>query len=191
MRAFFLAFTLILSSGPPGGAWADRFEPQPGGWVLYVDDQGTELSVPADVFSPGVSEKTKSGRTFVAEDAKLEVIAKPNPNGWSAKSLKQELLGRQEYRDVTYSPAGAGWLVISGFRDADTIFYEKFLFRGGMLHAFAIEFPAAAKPFYAPIIEHMEDTFRVSHRVTAKEGAPASGSELEPAPSEADPLVVY
>jgi len=124
-----------------------------------LGDHGTRLDFPGDVFSPGVSEKTESGRTFVAEDAQMEVLAWPNENGWSAKSLKQDPLRRPDYEDVTYSPSSSGWLVMSGYR-GDSIFYEKYLFRDGMLHAFSIEFPTDAKPFYAPIIEHLEDTFR-------------------------------
>jgi hypothetical protein len=49
--------------------------------------------------------------------------------------------------------------VLSGFR-GDRIFYEKYFFRGENVHAFGIEFPAERKPFYAPIIERMENSFR-------------------------------
>jgi hypothetical protein len=156
---FMLALFTVL--GLTGNAWADSFEARADGWVAYIGDDGTRLAFPGDVFSPGVSEKTASGRTFVAEDAKLEVLAWPNINGWSAKALEHDLLRKPEYSDVTYSPSGSSWLVMSGYR-GDRIFYEKYLFRKGMLHAFSIEFPIAAKPFYAPIVEHMEDTFRIA-----------------------------
>jgi len=49
--------------------------------------------------------------------------------------------------------------VLSGFR-GDMIFYEKYLFRGGIVVAFGMEFPGARKPFYAPIVERIEDSFR-------------------------------
>lgn len=187
------AFIVLMTLGLADEARADRFEPQSDRWILYVDDRGTLLALPSDVFSPGVSEKTASGRTFISEDGKLEVRAWPNGNGWSAKTLKQELLRKPEYQEVTYSPSGTDWLVLSGFRDDDTIYYEKYIFRGGMLHAFAIEFPVEAEPFYAPIIEHMENTFRVAPKADRLSGAKPPPSATQHAPPEggSDPLVIY
>jgi hypothetical protein len=195
MRAALSVVAFFLLLGLVGRASADRFEPRSDGWVSYTDDRGTRLAFPADVFSPEVSEKTAAGRTFVAEDAKLEVLAWPNVNGWSAKSLQQDLLRKPEYEDVTYSPSGSGWLVMSGYR-GDRIFYEKYLFRGGMLHAFSIEFPAAAKPFYAPIIEHLEDNFRVAQSTNARASLAPKGTQTQRAAkrqtqSRGNPLVIY
>ena len=196
MRAALPTVSLLLMLGLVGPAYADAFEPRSDGWLGYSGDRGTQLAFPPDIFSPGVSQKTESGRSFVAEDAKLEVLAWPNVNGWSVGSLKQELLQKAEYDEVTYSPSGSNWLVMSGFR-GDNIFYEKYLFRGGMLHAFSIEFPASAKPFYAPIIEHMEDTFRAasSDETVSRLRQSRQISEEVHSPKRLkgarDPLVVY
>ena len=66
--------------------------------------------------------------------------------------------GGQGYTEVTYSPSGDNWLVMSGIR-GDSIFYEKYFFRGDVVHAFGMEFPSAAKPRYAPIVERIENSF--------------------------------
>ena len=74
-------------------------------------------------------------------------------------SLKRRLVGADGYTDVTYSPSGSNWLVLSGYR-GNNIFYEKYVFRDDTVHGFGVEFPAAEKPRYSPIIERMEDSFR-------------------------------
>lgn len=84
-----------------------------------------------------------------------------------AKISRVVLQDAEGYDDVTYAPSGEKWLVLSGFR-GEKVFYEKYLLRDGLIHAFGIEFPASAKPFYAPIVERIEDTFRAC--------APASAS---------------
>ena len=73
-------------------------------------------------------------------------------------SLKRELLGGDGYEDVTYSPSGETWFVLSGFR-GDNIFYEKYLFNDDVVSVFGIEFPTDEKPYYAPMIERIEDSF--------------------------------
>ena len=81
------------------------------------------------------------------------------PTRETVASLKRRLVGADGYTDVTYSPSGSNWLVLSGYR-GDNIFYEKYVFRGDTVHGFGVEFPAAEKPRYSPIIERMEDSFR-------------------------------
>jgi hypothetical protein len=66
----------------------------------------------------------------------------------------------------------------------------------GVIHAFGVEFPASAKPFYAPQIERIEDSFRV--RTPASSASLASGGgRPQPiqtpgiAEQQRDPLVIY
>ena len=72
------------------------------------------------------------------------------------------MTGTEGYEDVTYTPAGDSWLVISGYRDG-RIFYEKYFFRDGVIAAFGMDFPKEDKPLYAPIIERIEDSFKAGH----------------------------
>jgi hypothetical protein len=158
------ALLVLVASvvGQPGPARADQFIPAEGGWQIYVNDRfGTSFAFPADIFTPSAPPENGDGRRFVAEDATLEVYAWHNIDGENAASLKRRLVGSDGYTEVTYSPSGRSWLVLSGYR-GDNIFYEKYVFRGDTVHGFGIEFPADEKPFYAPIIEQIEDSFRAS-----------------------------
>jgi hypothetical protein len=161
LLAGLIAFSLP-QLGLPDAALADQFLPARGGWQTYVNDRyGTRLDFPAYLFTPGEPREHGDGLRFTSEDAALEVYAFQNADNESARALKARLIGAEGYTDVTYSPSGDNWLVLSGFRES-TIFYEKYLFRGAVVHAFGMEFPAAAKPRYAPIVERIEDSFRAS-----------------------------
>lgn len=138
----------------------DQFLPNRGGWQTYENGRfGMRLEFPADVFSAQPPPQHGDGRTFRSADATLQVFAFQTSDGDNPESLKQELVGADGYDNVTYSPTGGDWLVLSGFRDT-MIFYEKYFFRGGAISAFGMEFPADRKPFYAPIVERIEDSFR-------------------------------
>lgn len=159
-----LAFPLALGV-LPGPIAADRavaediFAQAGNGWEVYENERfGTRLAYPAD-FTPGPAPENGDGRRFTSEDATLEVYAWENLEGESAQSLKSRLLGSEGYEDVTYSPSGRTWLVISGFRDSN-IFYEKYFFRGDTVHGFGMEFPESEKPYYQDIVEAIEDSFR-------------------------------
>ena len=144
----------------PTSAAADQFEPIGGGWEVYVNDRfGTSLVFPANIFTPAEAPENGDGRRFLSDDATLEVYAWENVDGESAASLKRRLLGSEGYTEVTYAPTGRSWVVLSGYR-GDNIFYEKYFFRGGEIHGFGMEFPASEKPYYGPIVERIEDSFR-------------------------------
>ena len=146
------------------GAKADQFLPARDGWQTYVNERfGTRLDFPTEVFVPGETAENGAGRRFAAADAALEIYSFENVERETPASLKRRLVGSDGYTDVTYSPAGDSWLVLSGFR-GPIIFYEKYFFVGGVISGFGMEFPADKKPRYAPIIERMEDSFRAGRR---------------------------
>ncbi len=155
------ALPLAVAPGFSSQAKAeDQFLPAANGWETYVNERfGTTLSYPADIFSPGQAPENGDGRRFDGGDAALEVFAWANADNETARSLKSRLIGTEGYEEVTYSPMGPNWLVLSGFR-GDDIFYEKYFFRGDTVHGFGMEFPQAEKPFYAPIVEGIENSFQ-------------------------------
>ena len=158
LRAVFALATCGLAS--IGIAHADTFLPLGDGWQTYVNSRyGTRLDFPVDLFAPGLPPENGDGLQFRSPDATFEVYAFQNVEGDTAQTLKERLAGREGYTTVTYSPSGYNWLVLSGIR-GDAIFYEKYLFREAMVHAFGMEFPGVSKPLYAPILERMEDSFR-------------------------------
>ncbi len=146
-----------------GVAHADQFLPGAGGWRTYVNDRyGMRFDYPADIFTPEAPPQNGDGQAFTAKDASLEIWASHNVDGETPVSFRTHLTGTQGYENVTYSPSGETWLVVSGFRGND-IFYEKYFFRDGVISAFGIDFPKEQKPFYSPIVERIENSFKAGH----------------------------
>lgn len=143
-----------------GAALADSFIRLGDGWQTYINARyGTQLDYPADVFAPGIPPENGDGLQFRSPDATLEVFAFQNIDHDLPATLKRRLVGGAGYANVTYSPQGENWLVLSGLR-GETVFYEKYLFRGSVVHAFGLEFTESAKPRYSPIVERMENSFK-------------------------------
>jgi hypothetical protein len=184
MRAqlFRLISVLVLFASPGlfSAARADWFEPLGNGWTTYVNERfGTSLNYPSDLFrTEGAYDD--GGFRFASPEAALEVQAAENTSGETAADLRKRLLASGRYDQVTYKPSGITWFVLSGYR-GNRIFYEKYLFRSGVVHAFALEFPAAAKPVYAPLVERMEDSFGVDPHAVSM----GTLSSVTPMPAEA------
>ncbi len=158
VRGVGLAVLLAAAGAVP--ALADQFLPAGGGWQTYINDRfGMRFVYPADIFTPEPPPENGGGRSFVSPDASLQIFATHNMFDETPASMKREMVGMPEYAQVTYSPSGDTWLVLSGFR-GDRIFYEKYFFRDSVISAFMAEFPTDRKPFYAPIVERIEDSFR-------------------------------
>ena len=193
--AFVICLSAAVIASP--SALADKFASVGSGWQKYSNDlYGTEFEFPAVLFTAAPAPAAGDSRQFMSEDATLEIFATRNTGRETARTLRSRLLQQEAgYDDVTYAPSGQNWLVVSGFR-GDNIFYEKYLLRDGVIHAFGMEFPASAKPVYAPVIERIEDSFRAGapSSATLARGAPRRktvpprGSAGEEA---RDPLVIY
>lgn len=142
-----------------GPALADQFLPRGGGWQTYVNDRfGMRFDLPAD-FQALPPPMNGDGRTFQKDEATIYIFAAHNTGNDTPASFKKQLIGTDGYENVTYSPSGETWLVISGFR-GPKIFYEKYFFRAGVISAFGMDFPKEQKPRYAPMIEKIEDSFK-------------------------------
>ncbi len=164
-RALFRAFLplVALVALVVGAAQADDFIPRKDGWQTYVNDRfGMRFNYPADIFTAEAPPENGDGRRFTAEDATLEIYALHNVDNDTPGTFRRRMKGTDGYEDVTYSPSGKAWLVVSGFR-GERIFYEKYFFKDGVISAFGIDFPKDRKPFYAPIVERIEDSFKAGH----------------------------
>lgn len=155
-----LMSALLLLPSSSAGQDYDAFTPIGAGWQTYVNARyGVRFDYPADIFTALEPPINGDGRSFASADASLTIFAAHNTLNESPATLKRDMMGSPDYQDVTYSPSGKTWLVLSGYR-GDKIYYEKYFFRHGTISAFGIEFPAHRKPFYAPMIERIEDSFR-------------------------------
>jgi len=134
------------------------------GWLTYVNRRfGTSVAFPQDSFLPKARSETGDGRRFETADgaAVLEVCAWENGGAETMKQLRTRLLGAPGYEGVTYKPVGRSWFVLSGFR-GDNVFYEKYTTPdgGNTVHAFAMEYPSAAKRTYDRVLERVENSFK-------------------------------
>jgi hypothetical protein len=145
-----------------GQAVADQFSAIGNGWQTYVTSVMECASIIRELFSAEAPPENGDGQSFTGDGTSLQIFAFHNLDQQTPAALKQQLLGKEGYDDVTYSPTGKTWLVLSGYR-GKRIFYEKYFFNDDVVAAFGIEFPADQKPHYAPIIERIEDSFRAGH----------------------------
>jgi hypothetical protein len=146
-----------------GAAHADRFIDRGNGWQTYINERFfMRFDYPADIFAPQEPPQNGGGRTFLAKDAELIIYALHNIDNETPASFKRRMAETEGYENVTYSPSGETWLVLSGFRGGH-IFYEKYMFKDGVISAFGIDFPKERKPFYAPIVERIENSFKPGH----------------------------
>lgn len=142
----------------------DLFVPAGQGWTTYVNARsGASLSYPTDLFEPLPPTEGGENRRFVSRDgeAELEFIVLPRAPGQTPRSLQQSLVDQPGYGEVTYSPRGRSWFVLSGYR-GDRIFYDKYMFTGDSVQAFAMAYPSSHRHIYDPVLEEIEDSFRPS-----------------------------
>lgn len=126
-------------------------------WVRYSDPRfGTSALYPGDLLSDRTA--TETGATFAGAGGYLEISA-ANRGIYSIEDLRRLIAGTPGYDDVTYSPEGRNWLVVSGYRGSD-IFYEKYFVKDGIVEGFALEYPAAAREVFDAVVETVEDSFR-------------------------------
>ncbi len=162
MRA--LAFWMLVCSGSTS-AFALPALPPVSEWSVYQNERfGLRLVYPDLWFDAEPETPDADGRAFVSSDgrARIVVFGAHNAEGLSLGNYRAALLRDFcAYDDLTYSPMGRTWFVLSGFR-GDDIYYQKVMFScaGQIINVLSIRFPTAEKPVYAPMIEKMEDRFR-------------------------------
>lgn len=142
----------------------DLFVPARQGWVTYVNARsGASLTYPADLFEPLPPSEGGESRRFISRDgeAELEFIVLPRAPGQTPGSLQQSLMGQAGYGEVTYSPRGRSWFVLSGYREG-RVFYDKYVFTSDNVQAFALAYPTSHRHVYDSVVEAIEDNFRPS-----------------------------
>ena len=149
MSTFLLKALLVLAAYSPADAHR---------WTPYQNARfGTRLVYPADMFGRGVESDNGDGITLRAADgASLAIFGKWNIDRQSPAQYVRWLASLPEYRQVRYRLVRPGFAVVSGLRGS-RIYYERYAFTGpdGAIHGFALEYPAARRARYEPIIARM------------------------------------
>ena len=121
---------------------------------------GTTATFPKEAFSEvqpaptngdGLAWRSGSG-------AELYIYARNNLGAESPSSI---LSDRKSADRVTYSRQGSRWLVVSGYRDGK-IFYERYIFRGDVIHSVAIFYPEDDRATYDRLVGPITSTLTVS-----------------------------
>lgn len=144
LYAIFLAFTLASP------AIAEPF--------TYTNARfGTSVTFPLEVFTGRAEEPANGdGMTFLASDgASLAVYGSNNALDQTPQQLADF---SSEGVKVTYRKLGKDWVVLSG-NDGPDIFYHRLEFGGdGVIHAFLLKYPAAARSKYDPLVRSIADS---------------------------------
>ncbi|WP_102959062.1 hypothetical protein [Mangrovicella endophytica] len=134
---------LVLAAVMAGPVLADSF--------TYANPRfGTSASFPAEAFPQALPEPTdRDGRAWRSpQGAELFIYARANSGGETPASITR---ARGQDDEVTYAKAGQRWAVVSGYRDGK-IFYERYIFRGGLIHSVAIRYPEALRGRYDRLV---------------------------------------
>ncbi len=162
MRVFACCALIILWGS---AASAQPALPPVSEWAVYKNERfGYRLVYPELWFDSEPEAANGDGRSFVTPDGRTRIVVfgAHNAEALSPREYRATLLEEfGGYDELTYSPVGKTWFVLSGFRD-DMIYYQKVMFScaGRIVNVLSISFPAEEKPRYAPMIEKIEDRFR-------------------------------
>lgn len=90
------------------------------------------------------------------EGAELFIYARYNLGGETPNSV---IADRSNTDRVTYRKAGRSWAVVSGYRDG-RIFYERYIFRGDLIHSVSIRYPERLRATYDRLVGPVTNTLR-------------------------------
>lgn len=127
-------------------------------WDVYDNARfGTLVSYPGDLFARRAESDNGDGITLRAADgATLAIFGSNNVDNAGPAAYVQGLTGSGErYRRLSYRIVRANFAILSG-STGDRLFYERYAFDpSGLVHGFVLEYPAAARGRYDPIVAHL------------------------------------
>ncbi|TFF17978.1 hypothetical protein E3C22_22870 [Jiella endophytica] len=121
------------------------------GQVTYKNERfGTKASFPAEAFPERLPAPVEGdGLAWASPDgAQIFIYARENRGGETPKSIIRD---RGQMDDVTYDASGNSWAVVSGYHDG-RIFYERYIFRGDLIHSVAIRYPKDQRSTYDKLV---------------------------------------
>ena len=126
---------------------------------VYENERfGFSVLYPANILLPADRLPDGVGRFFLADDgsAALSAYGVPKRAGALEGAYEQELSA--EDQTVTYRASGAGWFVVSGYRN-NAIFYQKTLETEDALVSFRISYHPSWKPLMDEITTEISRAF--------------------------------
>lgn len=119
---------------------------------------GTTATFPREAFPDQVAPPTNGdGLGWTSPDgAEIFIYARSNGGGETPRSV---IADRSATDKVTYKKAGRGWAVVSGYRDG-LIFYERYIFRGDLIHSVSIRYPEGLRSAYDRLVGRVTNTLR-------------------------------
>ncbi|MEF2554255.1 hypothetical protein VQ042_23500 [Aurantimonas sp. A2-1-M11] len=119
--------------------------------VTYRNERfGTTARFPAEAFPDQLPAPTNGdGLGWRSpEGAEIFIYARPRQEGETPKAVVRE---RSDTDEVTYDRSGERWAVVSGYRDG-RIFYERYIFRGDLVHSVSIRYPESERETYDRLV---------------------------------------
>lgn len=121
------------------------------GEITYKNERfGTKASFPSEAFPQKLPAPVEGdGLAWASPDgAQIFIYARENAGGETPKTV---IRTRGQTDDVTYKASGRSWAVVSGYRDGK-IFYERYIFRGDLIHSVAIRYPRDERATYDKLV---------------------------------------
>ncbi len=124
---------------------------------------GTSASFPTEAF-PQAEPAPPGGEGGVWRSpagAELVIYAFENAEHYNPARLVQ---WRRSVDRVTYQKRGDSWAVVSGYRPDGRIFYERYLFRGDLIHSVSIRYPETLRDPYDDLVGPVAHSLRAPAR---------------------------
>ena len=119
--------------------------------VTYENERfGTKASFPSEAFPQQLPAPVEGdGFGWASPDgAQIFIYARQNSGSETPSSIIRD---RDRVDNVTYDASGRRWAVVSGYRDGK-VFYERYIFRGNLIHSVAIRYPQDERATYDKLV---------------------------------------
>jgi hypothetical protein len=132
-------------------------------WRSYHNSRfGTTADVPRS-WTMGAPPENNDGRVFTSPDRRAEIIVSGIFHVLPHDEEIANKFAPNAGETITYKRQGPGWTVVSGTK-GDRIFYRKSILscRDTIWNDVSIEYPAADKEKFAPLVVHVAGSLRPS-----------------------------
>ena len=150
--ALFIVFLALAGSHAHSAGTAQRVA-----YKTYTNARyAYSISYPSSLLTPQGEADNGDGQAFRSSDgaAEMRVYGSQNLGGGLAGAYREAQAGK----DVTYKTLKGNWFVVSG-RDGGKIFYQKTMFKGGVLKTFTIEYDESQKATYDAVTTRVARSF--------------------------------